>query len=130
MTQEQYAVISDPSKYTDKGLHWHEYFDDKRRMEILRILDEHPDIITEHERNPTGYREHPSPHLQRVHNYFRMQPTFGKYYIYTESAWKVYRIAEIQEFGELPQLLDGEYRTEEEAMHAVFLKRIEDIRDQ
>lgn len=119
--------ITDPHKYADKSHDWYRYFDKERRAEIISILETHPEIISEHEQNPVGYRNHPSPQLQRVHNYFRLQPTFGKYYIYSEKEWSVYRIAKIKEFGELPEIINGEYTTEEEAMHAVFLKRIDDL---
>jgi hypothetical protein len=122
--------VSNPSIYRDKSSDWYEYFDQKRRAEILDIISAHQNIIEEHRKNPFGYRNHPSPYLQRVHNYFRMQPTFGKYYIYAEKDWDTYRIAEIRAFGELPILLDRSYGTEEEAMHAVFLQRIQDIRDE
>nr|WP_012476891.1 N,N-dimethylformamidase subunit alpha [Paracoccus aminophilus]C9DQ22.1 RecName: Full=N,N-dimethylformamidase alpha subunit; AltName: Full=N,N-dimethylformamidase light chain [Paracoccus aminophilus]ACV81785.1 DmfA1 [Paracoccus aminophilus JCM 7686] len=130
MNQRRENYVSDPSAYPDRSADWYEYFDRKRREEIIEIIDSHPEIIDEHERNPFGYRNHPSPHLQRVHNYFRMQPTFGKYYIYTEREWSSYRIAEIREFGKLPVLTDDSFATEEEAMHAVFLKRIEDVRNE
>ena len=125
MDRKEY--ISNPRNYVDKSYDWYRFFDEKRRNEIISIIDKYPEIIVEHEENPLGYRNHPSPHLQRVHNYFRMQPTFGKYYIYTEKEWNTYRIAQIREFGEIPEIIDGEYTTEEGAMHAVFLKRIEDL---
>lgn len=130
MSQSEKNYVFDPSNYRDKSSDWYDYFDKKRRKEIFDIINTHPDIIEEHKKNPVGYRDHPSPQLQRVHNYFRMQPTFGKYYIYAEKEWNTYRIAEVREFGELPVLLDGEFDTEEEAMHAVFLQRIQDIRDE
>lgn len=119
--------ISDPHDYSDKSYDWYRLFNKKKQQEIISILESHPWIISEHEKNPVGYRNHPSPQLQRIHNYFRMQPTFGKYYIYSEKEWSVYRIAKVKKFGEFPEIIDGEYETEEIAMHAVFLKRIDDL---
>ncbi len=128
MTEASESCVRDPSNYRDRSADWYAFYDERRRKEIIDIIDEHPEIVEEHAANPLGYRKHPSPYLQRVHNYFRMQPTFGKYYIYSEREWDAYRIATIREFGELPELGDERFKTEEEAMHAVFLRRIEDVR--
>ncbi|MFD1705971.1 hypothetical protein ACFSCZ_04285 [Siminovitchia sediminis] len=120
--------LSNPNDYQDKGNDWYEYYDNKRRHEILSILRKHPEIIKEHEENPLGYRKHHSLLLQRVLNYFRMQPVLGKYFIYSDDYWKEYRIAVNVELGQRPKILEEPvFDSEEEAMHAVFLKRIEDL---
>ncbi|WP_019971461.1 hypothetical protein [Mycobacterium sp. 141] len=122
------GAVRDPADYRDRNIDWLEYFNRHRREEIARIVREHPEIIAEHALNPFGYRNHPSPYLQRIHNYFRMQPTLGKYYIYTVEPWRDYRIAVVGEFGTRPVILDEpHFDTEEAALHGVFLQRINDV---
>lgn len=129
MGAEGSARISDPALFRDRAEDWYNYYDSRRRLEILDILEKHPEIVEEHAANPTGYRRHHSPMLQRVLNYFRAQPALGKYFIYLNERWGDYRIAVNVELGKRPVILDEPaFTSEEEAMHAVFLKRIEDLR--
>jgi branched-chain amino acid transport system permease protein len=122
-------TLSRPQQYRDRSADWYAYYDGERRKEIRQILDEHPELIDEHEANPNGYRNHHSPLLQRVLNYFRQAPVLGKYYIYASVPWKEYRIAVISERGKAPEVLEAPvFGSEEEAMHGVLLKRIEDLR--
>lgn len=112
----------------DRQQDWYEHFDETRRREIASLIDD--EVITEHERNPIGYRSPHSPRLQRILNYMRVQPVLGKYFVYPMEPWKDYRIATIGERGQAPELLSGhEYRSEEEAMHGVFLLRTQNIVD-
>lgn len=117
-----------PGDYPDKQEIWNEHFDHTRRREIAALIDD--EVTSEHEKNPIGYRDNHSPKLQRVLNYMRVQPLLGKYFVYPMEPWKDYRIAIIAERGQAPDLLDGhQYRSEEEAMHGVFLLRSQDIID-
>jgi hypothetical protein len=119
--------LTKPSDHPDKGLVWYEVFDRMRRAEILNLLTD--EVIAEHEANPVGYRNFHSANLQRVLNYFRGAPILGKYFIYTTEPWKEYRIAIIEERGKPPIIFDKPlFTSEEEAMHGVFLRRIEDLR--
>lgn len=120
------AGLSDPAAYRDRAQDWYEYYDRERRKEIQQILRDHPEVIEEHAANPVGYRQFHSPELQRVLNYFRAQPVLGKYYIYSSDPWREYRIAVIVGRGEAPEVLpEPVFATEEEAMHGVFMKRVE-----
>jgi len=116
-----------PESYSDKFLDWYAYFDAKRRSKLTgSITDE---IIAEHRADPHGYRENHSPQLQRILNYMRTQPVLGKYYIYRAKDWREYRIAALGAIGSGLQFVNDEvYRSEEEAMHAVFLLRVSDMR--
>ncbi|MFC5996230.1 hypothetical protein ACFQE5_18655 [Pseudonocardia hispaniensis] len=85
------------------------------------------DLIAEHAANPAG------PHsdaLQRVLRYLRRAPIPGKYVIVAVEPWKEYRIGVLTGVrGEAPEVLDdGPFSTEEEALHAVFRKRVDDLR--
>jgi branched-chain amino acid transport system permease protein len=118
--------LTDPAEYRDRALDWYEFYDRERRHEIRAILREQPEIIEEHRANPVGYREFHSPPLQRVLNYLRAQPVLGKYYIYSSDPWEEYRIAVIVGRGAAPEILpEPVFATEEEAMHGVFMKRVE-----
>ncbi|MGC0365855.1 hypothetical protein ABH922_003839 [Rhodococcus sp. 27YEA15] len=112
--------------YRDRQQDWDDHFDRTRRREIAALIDD--DVTTEHQLNPIGYRACHSWKLQRVLNYMRVQPVLGKYFVYPEKAWEKYRIAVIHERGHPPVVLDEHiYRSEEEAMHAIFLLRAEEI---
>lgn len=107
--------------------------------EILpRITEE---TIQEHREHPIGKH---SDDLERVLNYFRRQPIEGKYVILETEKFEEFYIGELPGVrGEPPAKLDDPlsgieeasdlpYPLEsvEQAEHAVFLKRVDDLRDQ
>ena len=119
--------LSSPSDYPDKSLLWYEAYDRRRRAEIRSLLT--AEVIAEHEANPLGYRKFHSPTLQRVLNYFRAQPIPGKYFVYASEPWKQYRIAAVVDRAQPAKIFDKPvFATEEQAMHGVFLRRVEDLR--
>jgi hypothetical protein len=119
--------VRTPSDYPDKELDWYGEYDRRRRAEIRSLVTD--EVVAEHEANPLGYRSFHSPTLQRVLNYLRSQPILGKYVVYASAPWREYRIAAIVERGQPPQVFDEPvFRTEEEAMHGVFLRRVDDLR--
>lgn len=123
------GAVARPDEFHDRSADWYAYYDAERRKEVLELLDEHPEILEEHERSPNGYRHPHSPYLQRVLNYFRQAPILGKYYIYASVPWVEYRIAVVMERGQAPEVLAAPvFASEEEAMHGVLLRRIEDLR--
>ncbi len=88
------------------------------------ITDE---LIAEHERQPLGQH---SDALERVLNYFRRQPIPDKYAIVCtvpDREWRICRLSGRRGVG--PALIDDEvFNSEEKAHHAVFLRRIRDLR--
>ena len=119
--------LSSPSQCRDKALDWYAFWSSIRREEILGLITE--ELIAEHQANPVGYRDFHSPDLQRVLNYFRQAPTLGKYFVYAIEPWAEYRIAVIEERGKPPTILDSPvFASEAEAMHGVFMRRIDDLR--
>jgi branched-chain amino acid transport system permease protein len=109
----------------DRQLEVTELFDRGARQRTAALVTD--DVIAEHAANPSG------PHrdaLQRVLRYFRRAPIPGKYVIVAVRPWAEYRIAALTGVrGEAPTLLDhGPYATEAEAMHGVFLRRVEQLR--
>lgn len=102
----------------------YERFERNARTRIRPFLT--PEVIAEHKRNPEG------PHsdaLQRVLRVMRRAPVAGKYVIVAVRPWQEYRIGVLTGVrGEAPTVLDdGPYGSEEDAMHTVFLKRVEDL---
>jgi hypothetical protein len=109
----------------DRQLEVYELFDRQARERTLALVT--GDIVAEHAENPAG------PHsdaLQRVLRYLRRAPVPGKYVVVAVRPWREYRIGVLTGVrGEAPTVLDdGPYGTEAEAMHAVFLRRIADLR--
>jgi hypothetical protein len=109
----------------DRQLEVYELFDRRARERTLDLITD--EVVAEHAADPAG------PHsdgLQRVLRYFRRAPVPGKYVVVAVRPWQEYRIGALSGVhGEAPDVLDdGPYATEEEAMHAVFLRRVDELR--
>ena len=109
----------------DRQLEVYELFDRRARERTSGLITDA--VIAEHETNPAGPH---SVQLQRVLRYMRRAPVPGKYVIVAVRPWQEYRIAALTGVhGQAPTVLDdGPYATEQEAMHAVFLRRVADLR--
>jgi branched-chain amino acid transport system permease protein len=119
--------VSQPSDYPDRSEAWLAEFARRRREEIRHLLTD--EVVAEHAANPLGYRRFHTAGLQHVLNYFRSQPVLGKYFVYASVPWREYRIAAVSERGERALILDEPvFATEEEAMHGVFLRRVDELR--
>lgn len=96
------------------------------KEEILPRIDE--EIIAEHHENPIGQH---SDDLERVLTYFRRQPLEDKYLlIETEKfeEWVIGKTTGVR--GEPPEIVSQEtYSSQKEADHALFLKRVEKLRN-
>jgi hypothetical protein len=109
----------------DRQLEVYESFDRRARERTVALITD--EIVAEHAANPAG------PHsdaLQRVLRYLRRAPVPGKYVVVAVRPWQEYRIGVLTGVrGKAPTVLDdGPYGTETEAMHAVFLRRVTDLR--
>lgn len=97
------------------------------REEILPRIDD--EIIQEHQENPIGQH---SDDLERVLTYFRRQPVEDKYILIEvekDQAWKIGKTTGVR--GDPPEIVDDQtFESQEEAEHALFLKRIDDLRDE
>ena len=100
---------------------------DKRLRDRLKALVT-PELIEEHARAPLG------PHsdaLARVLNYFRRSEVADKYVILQEGppeAWHYSVMALSGELNKPPRVVDDRrYATRDEAYHAVFLLRVNDL---
>ncbi len=86
-----------------------------------------PEIIEEHRRSPLGQH---SDHLERILNYFRKAPIPDKYAVYTEVPFQSYRVVALSGLpGVPPRIVDDKtYGSLDEAYHAVFMRRINDLK--
>jgi branched-chain amino acid transport system permease protein len=99
-------------------------FEVEARARAVSLVDD--DLIAEHGANPHGPH---SARLESVMNYMRRAPTRDKYVIVASEPWNDYRIAELSEVRgrRLGALSEESFPTEEIAMHAVFLRRVDEM---
>lgn len=86
-----------------------------------------PELIAEHERKPLGQH---TDHLERMLNYFRKAPIPDKYAVYCEEPFAKYRVVALSGLpGVPPRVVDDKtYTSLDAAYHAVFLRRVNDLR--
>ncbi len=82
-------------------------------------------IVEEHRRAPRGPH---SERLARVLRFLRSQPIEGKLIVVEEEPWRRYRIGVLTGVpGEPAAILEDRYATYDECLHAIFVRRIEDL---
>lgn len=100
---------------------------DKRLRDHLKTLIS-PELIEEHRLKPLGQH---SDRLERVLNYFRMAGGENKYVLYemqTGTAYKIIATTGIK--GTPPRDVDDVvFTNKDDALHAVFLRRVQDLMD-
>ncbi|MGH8013882.1 MAG: hypothetical protein ACREQ4_15450 [Candidatus Binataceae bacterium] len=114
-------VDSQPSDRNEIAVaRWH-----RRMCAALRPLIT-PDLIAEHARDPLG--DH-SDALKRVLNYIRRTDINGALVVICSVPFKEWRVARLAAMRErAPAFIDSHtFASEAEAMHAVFLMRVEEI---
>jgi hypothetical protein len=90
---------------------------------VRALIDEA--LVEEHRLAPRGPHSDP---LARVLRYFRSQPIQGKLIVIEEIPWERYRIGELTGIpGRAATPLDGSYATYDEALHAIFLRRVDEL---
>jgi branched-chain amino acid transport system permease protein len=99
-------------------------FDALARAAIRPLLTKR--VIAEHKRNPLG---HHGDALKRVLNYFRRTTTVAAYVVVCTTPFREWRLARLSgEPGKPPTFIEGPaYNSEAKAMHALFLKRVEEV---
>jgi branched-chain amino acid transport system permease protein len=83
-------------------------------------------LIAEHQRDPRGQH---SDTLERVLDYFRRSSALTPYVLVCTEPFRQWRLARLTGTrGQPPQFVDEQtFESEAEAMHALFLKRVEEI---
>jgi branched-chain amino acid transport system permease protein len=99
----------------------------KHRAMIASLITD--ELIEEHRVRPLGQH---SDDLERVLQYFRRQPQAGKYLGVMTRPWQDYRIGVISgKRGIAATILDdASWDSEDEVLHAIFLRRVSDLREQ
>ena len=98
---------------------------DKMQREFLKTLVT-PEVIAEHQRSPLGQH---SEALERLLVYFRLQPQVEKYALAVIDPFKAYRIVALSgQRGVPPRVVEDKiYKSQEEAFHGVFMRRVQDL---
>ena len=109
----------------DKGIIAEREFEKHLRSQLRTWIT--PEILQEHALKPLGQH---SDHLERILIYFRKQPLANKYVVYCEIPFSAYRIVALSGMpGVPPRLIDDKkYPSLDAAYHAVFLRRISDLK--
>ena len=119
------VMPEEATEMADKQQIYYRRFHKRLREELKQLIT--PDLIEEHRRKPLGRH---SDGLNRVLNYFRRGEMPDKYAIMRQpTAFNHYTIVALSgERGAPPRIVDDRvYESIEEAYHAVFLLRVNDL---
>ena len=105
----------------DRDQIYQQRFDKRLRTHLKTLIT--PALIEEYRASPLGQH---SDDLERVLNHFRRSSLAGKYVLFELEANRTYKIVTTGGTGGLPEDVDGTiYTDKNEALHAVFLKRVD-----
>jgi len=113
-----------PFDATDRQLDYYTEFDRRMRRHLRTLVDD--TVIEEHRRKPLGQH---SDRLDRLLNYFRRGGMAGKLGLHQpDPATPAYHIVRFSGVRGAPSVIeDKAYGSLDEAYHAVFLRRIDDL---
>jgi branched-chain amino acid transport system permease protein len=113
------------AEIVDKSAIYQRRFQASQRDHLRSLITD--ELIEEHRQNPTGLH---SETLERVLLYFRKAELAGKYAVYCTKPFESYRIVALSGLpGVPPRVVDDRtYDSVDEAYHAVFLRRINDLK--
>jgi branched-chain amino acid transport system permease protein len=101
-----------------------ERFDARWKDRVRALVD--GALVEEHRLAPRGPH---SDRLARVLRYFRSRPIPGKEIVLEVQPWREYRIGLLTgEPGRAAEPLGEAYGSDDEALHAIFLRRVERLR--
>lgn len=108
----------------DRDRIYQQRFDARLRAHLRSLVT--PTLIAEHRANPMGRH---SDSLERVLNYFRRAPLDGKYALLELESNRKYRIVTTtaRDGGPPRNAGDPVYTNKSDALHAVFLKCVEEL---
>jgi branched-chain amino acid transport system permease protein len=118
------VMSEEATEIQDKQYIYYRRFDKKWREYLKTLVTD--EIIEEHRRQPLGQH---SDALQRLLNYFRRGPLPDKYAILEVKPLTEYKVVALTGVrGMPPRLVDDKlYKSLNEAYHAVFLRRVNDL---
>lgn len=108
----------------DKDQVYYRRFDKMQRDFLKRVVSDA--VIDEHRTRPLGQH---SEALERLLTYFRRQGQVDKYAILVVQDFKAYRIVALSGHrGTAPRVVEDQvYPTRDEAYHALFMRRVQDL---
>ncbi|MEQ8233610.1 MAG: hypothetical protein RLW61_20370 [Gammaproteobacteria bacterium] len=116
--------VVDPLCYRDKTVAWWEDFLRRRAAELAPLVT--PAVLAEHLADPRGARQPHSQALRELLDFIHNQPTDGKSFAYAARPYAEYRLSVMHGRGSPPTIVaEAAYATEREAVHAVFLERLQ-----
>lgn len=117
-------IQGDTLAKSDKSLQVYARWDAKLRKSVRALITDA--LIAEHRKQPRGQH---SDALARVLNYFRRAPLTRKYVVLCTVPHVEWKLAELSGVrGDPPRVIDDRsFASEPEALHAVFLQRIDDL---
>lgn len=109
------------AKYSDKQHLVYARFNGRLKAQLKHLIT--PALIEEHRQKPLGQH---SDALERVLNFFRRPPAYALYSRIALREWRIIRLPVTP--GAPPQPLDDVvYRDKNAAMHALFLRHVQDL---
>jgi hypothetical protein len=116
--------ITSPSEEHNGAEQWIEYWRRRRGAQLRELVT--PEIIEEFRLDPHGARGR-SKALAQVLNFLRMQPIEDRVFAYAEVPFERYRLGSMHAERGVPPAIDegATYATEDEAIYAVFVRRLE-----
>ncbi|MFO1349639.1 MAG: branched-chain amino acid ABC transporter permease [Gammaproteobacteria bacterium] len=118
------VMSEEATEIRNKDLIYFRRFNKNLRDHLKTLIT--PELIEEHRRKPLGQH---SEALERVLNFFRRAPMENKYALYEIEANRRYKIVALTGVkGIAPRDVDERiYTDKNEALHAVFLKRVQEL---
>jgi branched-chain amino acid transport system permease protein len=118
------AMPEEATEIRNKDLIYAQRFNKRLREHLKTLIT--PELIEEHRLKPLGQH---SENLERVLNFFRRAPGDNKYSLYEIEADRKYRIIALSgQKGVPPREVDERiFHSKSEALHAVFLKRVQEL---
>jgi hypothetical protein len=115
--------VNDQINLTDRESIALSRWEQQTRLAIRRLIND--ELIAEHQRDPRGSH---SDSLKRVLNYFRRSAALTPYVVVCTAPFREWRVARATGIrGRRPVFVDQQIlRSEAEAMHAIFLKRVDE----
>ena len=116
--------ITKPHNYSDKTTAWTTDFLRRRAAELAPLVTKA--LIEEHRRDPRGAQTPHSHELKLILDFIHNQPTDGKSFVYAAHPNAAYRVGVMHGRDAAPSVDSNvTYDNEREAVHAVFLQRLE-----
>lgn len=118
--------ITSPADEHNGGAQWMGYWRSRREARLRELVT--PEVVAEFRRDPHGGEGRSLP-LREALNYLRMQPIEERVFVYAEVPFERYRLGTLHARRGAPPEIDyeTEYATENEAIAAVFERRLATI---